>query len=108
MLDRLRSPWLLIGVALVVGGAVFGDAPIVSLVVAVLAGTLILKSGFAMLGGMVRPVPEPPPAGELRKVKIQYRCSICGSEARMTVANDEMPEPPKHCMEEMDLVAPVE
>lgn len=69
---------------------------------------VLFKIGFAMLGGLARPMPEPPPAGELRKVKIMYRCSICGTEVRMTVANDEMPEPPRHCQDEMDLVAPVD
>ena len=50
------------------------------------------------------PLPEPPPAGELRKVKLNFRCSSCGSEVRMTVATDESPDPPRHCMSEMDLV----
>ena len=59
-----------------------------------------------MLRGVTTPLPEPPPAGELRKVNLRYRCSICGTEMRMTLANDELPEPPKHCLEEMDLVAP--
>ena len=34
-----------------------------------------------------------------------YRCDICGAELRMTLANDEQPEPPRHCMEEMVLLA---
>lgn len=68
----------------------------------------ILRIGIMMVGGLARPVPEPPPSGELRKVKIVYRCSICGTEVRMTVARDEEPEPPRHCLEDMDLVAPVE
>ena len=59
-----------------------------------------------MLGGLARPVPEPLPAGELRKVRLLYRCSICGTEVRMTAATDEDPEPPRHCLEDMDLVAP--
>ena len=63
---------------------------------------------MAFLGGLARPVPEPPPAGELRKVRLTYRCSICGTEVRMTAANDEMPEPPRHCQEDMDLVTPVD
>ena len=96
------------GVLIVVAGALVGDVGILPLVVAVVAGGLIFKAGLAMLGGMVQPVPEPPPAGELRKVKINYRCSICGSELRMTVANDEMPDAPRHCLEDMDLVTPVE
>jgi DNA-directed RNA polymerase subunit RPC12/RpoP len=74
--------------------------------VAILAGLLIWKIGATMLGGLVRPVPEPPPAGELRKVRLRYRCSICGTEVRMTSANDEVPEPPRHCQEDMELVAP--
>jgi hypothetical protein len=76
--------------------------------VAVLAGLLIWKVGAMMLGGLARPIPEPPPPGELRRVRLRYRCSICGTEVRMTSANDEVPDPPRHCQEDMDLVAPIE
>jgi hypothetical protein len=78
---------------------------VVKLVIAVMAGLLIWRVGITMLGGLARPVPEPPPAGELRKVKLLYRCSICGTELRMTAANDQVPEPPRHCQDDMDLVA---
>ena len=84
------------------------DASVVGLLVAAAAVWVLFKIGFAMLGGLARPVPEPPPAGELRKVKIMYRCGICGTEVRMTVANDQMPDPPRHCQDEMDLVTPVD
>ena len=84
------------------------EASLIALVVAAVAVWVLFKVGFAMLGGLAQPVPEPPPAGELRKVKITYRCAICGTEVRMTVANDQMPEPPRHCMDEMDLVTPVD
>lgn len=100
--------WIAVGVVIVVVGVLISDASAFSMIVAVVAGGLIFKAGLAMLGGMVQAVPEPPPPGELRKVKIQYRCSICGSELRMIVANDEMPDPPRHCLEDMDLVTPVE
>jgi hypothetical protein len=76
--------------------------------IAILAGLLIWKIGAMMLGGLVRPVPEPPPPGELRKVRLRYRCSICGTEVRMTSANDEVPDPPRHCQEDMELVAPID
>ena len=69
---------------------------------------LIVRVGFAMLGGLARPIPEPPPPGELRKVRLVYRCSICGTEVRMTSANDQVPEPPRHCMEDMDLLTSAE
>ena len=69
---------------------------------------LIVRVGIALLSGMVQPVPEPPPAGELRKVKLVYRCSTCGTEVRMTSAVHTDPEAPRHCMDEMDLLTPVE
>ncbi len=99
-------------IALIVGlGAIasmlagFGVAK--SLVAAAVSW-LILRTGVLMLGGLARPIPTPPPAGEMRKVKITYRCEICGTEVRMTAAPDEDPEPPRHCQEDMALVTPVD
>ena len=77
-------------------------------IVAIVVGLLILWVGLVILRALARGQPEPPPAGELRKVKIGYRCSICGAELRMTVAPHEDPDPPRHCQEEMDLMAPIE
>ncbi|GJM39679.1 MAG: hypothetical protein DHS20C19_30460 [Acidimicrobiales bacterium] len=79
-----------------------------NVILAVIVGLIIFRSGLAMLRGLARPVPEPPPSGELRKVKIAYRCSLCGAEVRMTIAPHEDPAPPRHCLEDMDLVAPIE
>ena len=78
---------------------------VVKVVVAVAAGLLIWRVGRAMLGALIRPIPEPPPPGELRRVRLRYRCAVCGTEVRMTAANDERPEAPRHCMEAMELVA---
>lgn len=83
-------------------------APLWAVAVAVVAGWLMLRAGFAVLSGLATPLPGPPPPGELRKVKITYRCSICGAEVRMTSANAEVPEAPRHCQDEMDLVAPID
>lgn len=81
---------------------------VISIAVAVAAGIMIFRIGFAMLRSVATPLPEPPPAGELRKVKLTYRCPVCGTEVRMTVATEEEPEPPRHCAGEMDFVAPIE
>ena len=79
-------------------------------VVWILAGLLlafvIWRVGVGMLRSVTTALPAPPPSGELRKVNLRYRCSTCGMEIKLLVANDELPEPPKHCMDEMDLVAP--
>jgi hypothetical protein len=82
------------------------ERSIVSVFFALIIPLLILRGGIAMLGSLAQPLPEPPPPGELRKVKIQFRCDVCGTEVRMTAANDEIPEPPRHCMEDMLLVTP--
>ena len=65
----------------------------------------MLRLGFAIIGAFARPIPEAPPEGELRRVRLKYRCSVCGTEIRMTLANDEIPDPPRHCTEDMELTA---
>lgn len=78
--------------------------PVVNMLVAAAAAALFLWIGMRVLGGFARPVPAPPDPGELRKVRLTYECSICATTVRMTMANDEVPEPPRHCMEDMVLV----
>lgn len=94
-----NSTTALVGVVLAVSAST-----VVRTLIAVAASVILLKIGMSVLGGFARPVPAPPDAGELRKVRLTYRCSICSTEVRMTMANDEVPEPPRHCMEDMDLV----
>ncbi len=74
--------------------------------IAIAIAYIIIRIGLAMLRGMAAPIPEPPPAGELRKVKIQFQCLACGTEVRMTMSTNEEPDPPRHCMQEMSWVAP--
>ena len=91
----------------IVACLVVGYEPI-KVIVAAGAAWLILRIGVLMLGGMARPIPEPPPVGELRKVKITYRCEICGTEVRMTVAPDQDPEAPRHCQDDMVMMTPLD
>lgn len=76
------------------------------LLLSLLLFIILLRVGIAMIRAVGSPLPPPPPPGELRKVNLRYRCSICGTEVKMTSAPDELPEPPRHCLEDMDLVAP--
>ena len=78
---------------------------VLKIIVAIAIAVILLRTGIALLRALATPIPEPPPAGELRKVKLQYRCSLCGTEVRMTVATDEQPDPPRHCMDDMELQA---
>ena len=67
---------------------------------------VLWRVGVGMLRSMSEPLPPPPPPGEMRRVSVRYRCSVCGLELKMTLAAEEEPDPPRHCMEEMDLLAP--
>lgn len=78
---------------------------IAKLLIAAGAAYLIFKMGFVMTRGLARPIPAPPPDGELRRVNLRYRCPSCGTELRMVKTDTVDPVPPRHCMDEMDLVA---
>ncbi|HEX2048648.1 MAG TPA: hypothetical protein VHF27_12850 [Acidimicrobiales bacterium] len=75
------------------------------LLIAIAAFVLIMRLGMLILGGLARPHPPPEP-GQVRKVNLRYRCSICLAEVKMVQATEELPLPPRHCQEDMDLVAP--
>ncbi len=82
--------------------------PLIRTLIAVASGYLLLATGIKVLGAFARPIPDAPPPGELRRVKLTYRCSTCGTELRLTLANDTVPSPPRHCADDMDLVTNLE
>jgi hypothetical protein len=85
--------------------------PDISTVIWVLGGVVMAvvlwKVGIGMLRSVTRSLPPPPPAGEMRKINVRYRCDVCGVELKMTMAPDDDPPPPKHCLEDMIEVAPL-
>lgn len=106
---RGRILLVLLGVAVVAGivSAVF-HTPGLTTFGALLLGLMILRIGWFFLQSFATPPPPPPDRGKLRRVRLVYRCNVCGSEVRMTVANDEDPEPPRHCMDDMQLISPID
>lgn len=81
---------------------------VLRLLIGLAAVYVVLRIGIAILRMLASPLPEPPPPGEMRKVNLRYRCSLCGVELRLTAAPNEDPAPPRHCQEDMDLVAPID
>lgn len=69
---------------------------------------VVWRTGIGMLRSMTSSLPPPPPAGEMRRINVRYRCSVCGVELRMVMAPDQDPPPPRHCLEDMELVVPIE
>ncbi|MFM8563867.1 MAG: hypothetical protein ACKOCE_08315 [Acidimicrobiia bacterium] len=83
-------------------------AGVIWLIGAALLFLFLWRVGVGLLRSMTTPLPPPPPEGEMRKVNVKYRCSVCGLEIKTMLAPEEDPPPPRHCQEDMDLVAPVE
>ncbi|MGA1742910.1 MAG: hypothetical protein ACO4AX_01180 [Ilumatobacteraceae bacterium] len=81
---------------------------IVWVTIGLLLLAFIWKVGLGMFRSMTSSLPPPPPSGEMRRINVRYRCSLCGVELRLTMAPDQHPPPPRHCMEEMELVAPAD
>ncbi len=77
---------------------------LLKVVVAIAVFVLIMRVGMLMLGGLASKH-EPPEPGLLRRVNLRYRCSVCLAEVKMVQATEDLPPPPRHCQEEMDLVA---
>ena len=77
---------------------------LLKLVLAVGAFVVMMRIGMMMAGGLARKHEAPEP-GTLRRVNLRYRCSVCMTEVRMVQASEELPPPPRHCLEDMDLVA---
>ncbi|MCB0967146.1 MAG: hypothetical protein KDB37_09955 [Ilumatobacter sp.] len=87
-------------VASAVGTAVWVGMGLVLMVV-------IWRTGFAMLRALSGPPVAPPEPGALRKVNVRYRCDVCGVELKLTMAPDDDPPPPRHCLEDMVIVPPL-
>lgn len=81
-------PWLLLKIALAVG----------AMLLLYWIGANLIR-GF----GTVRDDEE---AGEVHPVDLRFECVVCGTQVTMTAAPDAEPVAPRHCMEEMHLVAP--
>lgn len=104
---RRRAALTVISVLAAVG-LIAAGFPWLRVLIAVAIAYVLLRIGFTILGSFARPIPAPPPPGELRRVKLTYRCSSCGTELRLTLANDEVPQAPRHCADEMELTTAIE
>ena len=76
---------------------------ILNLLIAVAIGYVIWRASIATLRMLATPPPEIDPE-DIVSTEQKYRCSICGTEVTMTVANVQEQKAPRHCREEMDEV----
>lgn len=69
---------------------------------------LAIWAGLAILRGLANPGPSPDEITtvDVEAKDVRFRCVTCGLEIRMTRTPGEDTKPPRHCMEEMELVSP--
>jgi len=110
-LDVVWRRWWFWLIVIIVAASIISavwDTPVFSTTLALLLGFVIVRTGVFFLQSFATPPPPPPDPGTLRKVKLTYRCNVCGAEVRMTAAPEEDPEPPRHCADDMQLVTPID
>jgi hypothetical protein len=78
---------------------------ILRVVLALAVGLTIYVIGASMLRKFHVAPPSEPDPDDIHPVHLRYRCVVCGAEVTMTAAQDDDPEAPRHCREDMALVA---
>jgi CRISPR/Cas system-associated protein Cas10 (large subunit of type III CRISPR-Cas system) len=73
--------------------------------IAVAIGVTILAFTFWVIRLLLVPQPDDPDPDEITEVAVDYRCTVCGMRLTITHAQDEHPEAPRHCREDMEEVS---
>jgi len=71
------------------------------ILIAIAIGALIWVGSMKILRMLATPPPEVDPDDVVEVADQDYRCSVCGTEVTLRVANVSETSPPKHCREEM-------
>jgi hypothetical protein len=80
------------------------------ILIALLAAVVLYLIGAGMVRNFAKtaPPPDEPDVSLLEDVDYRYRCIVCGAQAVLYAAPEgELPEPPRHCRENMALEPPV-
>ena len=70
-------------------------------IIAIVIGVVIWRVSMATIRMLATPPPEIDP-DDIVDTEQSYRCTICGTQVTMTIANVEQQSPPRHCREDMD------
>ncbi len=79
----------------------------IDLAIAVVIGVMIMAVALWTIRLLATPPPPEPDPDDVVDVEVTYLCSVCGMQLTVTHAQDEDIRPPRHCREEMDIVAPI-
>lgn len=71
------------------------------LVVAIAIGGSILAATLYVVRMLLIPQPDEPDPDQVKEIAGDYRCIVCGLRLTITHAQDEHPDAPRHCREDM-------
>jgi hypothetical protein len=77
------------------------DIGLGQIIIALGIGVVIWIGSMKVLRMLVTPPPEVDPDDVVEVDDQDYRCSVCGTEVTLRIANVRETSPPKHCREEM-------
>ena len=72
-------------------------------IIAIAIGVVIWRVSTSVIRMLAAPPPEIDP-DDIVEMRQDYRCTVCGAEVTMTVANVQEQAAPRHCREDMDPV----
>ena len=64
-------------------------------------GVAIIATTLWVVRLLLIPQPDEPDPESVREVAVDYRCIVCGMRLTITHAQDQYPEAPRHCREDM-------
>ena len=69
--------------------------------IAVAIGAAIIAVTLWVVRLLLIPQPDDPDPDLVKEIAVDYRCIVCGMRLTITHAQDEHPEAPRHCREDM-------
>ena len=69
--------------------------------IAIAIGVAIIAVTLWVVRLLLVPQPEDPDPDAVKEVAVDYRCVVCGMRLTITHAQQDDPEPPRHCREDM-------
>ena len=71
------------------------------IIIAIAIGVAIIAATLWVVRLLLVPQPDDPDPDAVQEVAVDYRCIVCGMRLTITHAQEENPEAPRHCREDM-------
>lgn len=71
------------------------------IIIAIAIGVAIIAVTLWVVRLLLIPQPDDPDPDAVKEIAVDYRCIVCGMRLTITHAQDEHPEAPRHCREDM-------